>query len=167
MIRKVGRGKYSEVFEGINVVNDQVVPAIAPSAATPEITSATSQSSVSPTLLIVTLLPFVFVSALSPFLLDFFLCCPLFSCLHFFMPPCVSPPLRSTVPYIIPSPLCNPSPSYSLPCVCVCVNIVSPFSLYSSQRCVIKILKPVKKKKIRREIKVSSRPAFKLFSKTK
>jgi hypothetical protein len=24
VIRKVGRGKYSEVFEGINVVNDQV-----------------------------------------------------------------------------------------------------------------------------------------------
>jgi len=26
VIRKVGRGKYSEVFEGINVVNDQVCP---------------------------------------------------------------------------------------------------------------------------------------------
>lgn len=25
VIRKVGRGKYSEVFEGINVVNDQVI----------------------------------------------------------------------------------------------------------------------------------------------
>lgn len=25
VIRKVGRGKYSEVFEGVNVVNDQVI----------------------------------------------------------------------------------------------------------------------------------------------
>ena len=24
MIRKVGRGKYSEVFEGVNVINDEV-----------------------------------------------------------------------------------------------------------------------------------------------
>jgi len=47
VIRKVGRGKYSEVFEGINVVNDQVAPSPAPDSAAPAAAETSSAANVS------------------------------------------------------------------------------------------------------------------------
>jgi len=47
VIRKVGRGKYSEVFEGINVVNDQVAPSPAPDSAAPAAAETPSAANVS------------------------------------------------------------------------------------------------------------------------